>query len=297
MLGGILFALPAPLLVGGLVLIVVAEWMVAQRRVYRSGVEEVLYLCGAVGVVAQFLVWSDSNSFTLWAVLISSAVLLVGWRLLNPVCTTLALGGYSLAIGLFDAQLFSNDWNVRWAGIFCAVVALVALSAGARHWPRPSHDHMCDGLIIVMPWLCYAWLTASAWQHRAENYMALVAALFFCGEWLFVGVRRRSHAPLIGAMGSLVCVGYSLHNLLHGVLHWELIVAGGALLAAAILIERRLRGRSAGLTSSALNEPAGLDLVQLAAASHLAPPAGAAPPAPVEGQGGSFAGGGASGRF
>ncbi len=284
MLGGILFALPAPLLVGGMVLVVVAEWMVAQRRVYRSGVEEVLYLCGVVGVVAQFLLWGDSRSIALAALLLSSAVLLVGWRLLNRVFTTLALAGYSLAIGLFDANFFDSDWNVRWAGIFCAVVALLALSAGARRWSRPSHDHMCDGLIIVMPWLCYAWLTASAWQDRAQNYMALVAALFFFGECLFVGIRRRClraadqrHGqPAVRrvfiAQPAALAAASGAHR------------GGRRALVVAIVIERRLRDRTAGLTVKALNEPAGLELLQLAAVAHLAPPPGAAHPQQCRGR-------------
>lgn len=297
MLGGILFTLPAPALVGGLLLIGAAEWMVSQRRVYRSGVEETLYLCGAVGVVAQLLIWADGSSIGLGVGLIAMAVLLVGWRLLNPVCTTLAAAGFSLAIGLFDADLFSSNWNVRMAGLFCAAVAAVAISAGGRQWRRPSQDHMCDGLIIVMPWLAYAWLIASDWQGRSANFLALLVALVFFGVCLAAGVKRRSHAALISATGSLLCLAHSLHWLLHGPLHWELIIAGGALLAAAIVIERRLRDRTEGLTSSALDEPAGLDLLQLAGAAHLTPPAGDAPPEAVQGQGGSFGGGGASGRF
>jgi hypothetical protein len=98
-------------------------------------------------------------------------------------------------------------------------------------------------------------------------------------------------------MGSLLCLMHSLHWLLQWPVHWELIIAGGGLLAAAIVVERRLRDRTEGLTSSALDEPAGLDIVQLAGAAHLTPPAGAAPPEAVQGQGGSFSGGGASGRF
>jgi hypothetical protein len=296
MLGGVLFAMPAPALVGGLALVGAAEWMVAQRRVYRSGVEEMLYLCGAVGVVAQFLIWADDSSFGLGVGCISAAVLLVGWRLLNPVCTTLAAAGFSVAIGLFDANFFGNNWNVRMAGLFCAAVAVAALIAGGREWRRPSHDHMCEGLIIVMPWLGYAWLIASDWQGRSANFLALLAALLFSTVWLYVGVKRRSHATLISAMGSLLCLVHSLHWLLHWPLHWELIIAGGMLLGVAIVVERRLRDRTEGLTSSALDEPAGLDLLQLAGAAHLTPSAGAAPDG-VQGQGGSFGGGGASGRF
>ena len=39
-------------------------------------------------------------------------------------------------------------------------------------------------------------------------------------------------APLIGALGNLVCAGYVLYRLLPWPLHWQLIMYGGVLLAA-----------------------------------------------------------------
>ena len=80
LLAGVLSPLPSPLMVGGLLLVVAAEWLVAQRRVFRSGIEEVLYLFGAAAVVAQLLIWSEGNNEALAVALMCSAVLLVGWR-------------------------------------------------------------------------------------------------------------------------------------------------------------------------------------------------------------------------
>lgn len=296
LLAGVLFLLPARWLVGGILLMLAAEWLVAQRRVYRSGVEEAVYLCGAVCVVGQILDWGDVGGAVVCA-LVATAVLLVGWRLLNPVFTTLALAGYSLAIALAGDTGYAWGWNSRAAAIFCAAWALAGLIAGAYPWRRPSHDRMCDGLIIVMPWLCWCWLLAHVWRGRSENYVALAVALVFCIAWCVVGVKRRSHPPLLGAMGSLACAACSLHYLLPWPVYWQLIAAGAALLLVAVVLERALRGRAAGITSSALQEPEGTDIVQLAGAAHLAPDPGPAPSPAVQGQGGDFAGGGASGRF
>ena len=44
MFAGMLVAFPSPWLLGGLVMMGVAEWLVAQRRVIHSGVEEAVYL-------------------------------------------------------------------------------------------------------------------------------------------------------------------------------------------------------------------------------------------------------------
>jgi len=296
LLAGVLSLFPEPLLVGGLLLVVAAEWLVAQRRVYRSGIEEALYLCGAVAIVLQLLKWSHGSDTAIGVALIATAVLLVGWRLLNPLFTTLALAGYSLALAMANKRFAGGDVELLVAAVFCAALAVAALLAGGRSWRRPAHDHMCSGLIIVMPWCAYAWLSAYLWRgHAANDWITLFVALAFVAVNITVGVKRRVHAPLISALGSIACVAFSLERLLQWSMHWKLIVAGLALLAVAIVLERMLR-REQGITSAAVDEHAGLDLVQLAAAAHLAPAPGAAP-AGFQGQGGGFGGGGASGQF
>ncbi len=137
----------------------------------------------------------------------------------------------------------------------------------------------------------------SAWNGSAANWAALALALGFLAVNLVVGVKRAKHAPLIGALGNLACVAYSLHRLVHWPMHWKLIAAGGVLLLVALLLDRKLRHRQEGITSDAIDEPSGLDLAQLAGAASMVPAPGAPPPAGVQGQGGDFGGGGASGRF
>ncbi len=296
LLAGVLSPLPSPLLVGGLLLVVAAEWLVAQRRVFRSGIEEVLYLFGAAAVVAQLLIWSDGKNEALAIALMCTAVLLVGWRLLNPLFTTIAIAGYTVAIALAGVHLLGGKLHMREAAIACAVLAVVALVAGGRDWQRPTHDRMLDGLVIVMPWLTYGWVVALAWN-GTTNWAALAVAFGFLVVNLVVGVKRSKHAPLIGALGNLACVAYSLHRLWHWPMHWKLMAAGSVQLLVALLLHRRLRHRQEGITSRTLAEPSGFDLAQLAGAASLVPAPGAPPPASVQGQGGDFGGGGASGRF
>jgi len=298
MLAGVLSYAPAPWLVGGLMLVVVAEWMVAQRRVFRSGVEEALYLCGTVAIVVELLVWSTGNNNALDVALIATAVLLVGWRLLNPLFTTLAAAGYSLAIAVIDGSLFGGSMYTREAAAACVLLAVGALVAGGRKWRRPSHDRMFDGLVIAMPWLAHGWLVQyNGSSTVATHGVALAMALAFLVVNLFVGVKRRQHAPLIGTLGNLACVAYSIYRLMPWPMHWQLIAAGVVLLAVVVLLERLLRHRSKGITSRAIEEPSGMDFVQVVGAGHLSPAPGSPAPAGVQGQGGEFGGGGASGRF
>ncbi|MEO6079833.1 MAG: hypothetical protein ABIQ86_08660 [Steroidobacteraceae bacterium] len=298
MLAGVLSQLESPLLVGGLVLVAAAEWLVAQRRVFRSGIEEAMYLCGAVAVVVQLLIWSDGNNDALGVALVATAVLLVGWRLLNPLFTTLAFAGYSLAIALSGPQGFGGSLSTLEAGIACVVLAIVALVAGGREWQRPAHDGMLDALVITMPWLAHGWFAAYGWPGSAPNNWALlVLALGFLAVNLVIGVSRSQHAPLIGALGNVTCAAYSLQKLLPWPLHWQLIAAGALLLAVAITLERLLRDRSEGLTSRAIAEPAGVEVIQLAGAASISPAPSAEPQPGFRGEGGGFGGGGASGRY
>jgi hypothetical protein len=299
MFAGVLSQAPAPWLVGGVMLVVAAEWMVAQRRVLRSGVEEALYLCGAIAIVVQVLIWnSRGGNEWIGAALISTAVLLAGWRLLNPLLTTLAAIGFSLAIAFVDGRLIGVNMNTLWAGVACALLAIAALAAGSREYQRPFHDRMLDGFVIVMPWLGYGWLVEYSGSGTAITHgIALAVALGFLAANITVGVIRRQHAPLIGALGNMVCAAYSLHRLLPWPTHWQMVAGGAVLLAAAIVLDRQLHRRTQGITSAAIEEPAGLDLVQVVGTAHLAPAPSTPPPVGVQGQGGEFGGGGASGRF
>jgi hypothetical protein len=298
MLGGVLSPFPSTLLIAGLVLVAAAEYLVARRRIHRSGVEEALYVCGTMAIVVQFLQWNEGRDEVMAVVLVASAVLFTGWRLLNPLFTTIAAALYSLAVAASGAGVFSGLQHETRAAIACAVLAVVALFAGGREWQRPSHDRMLDGLVIVMPWLAFGWILANDHGRSTSRVcIALILALAFLAVNLVTGLRRRQHAPLIGALGNLACVAVALHELLRWPMHWQLIVCGGVLLVVAVVLDRALRDRGEGITSRPLDDAAGLHLLQLATAAHLSPAPVAAAPAGVQGQDGDFGGGGASGRF
>lgn len=297
LLAGAMSLVPAPWFIGGMLLVLAAEWLVAKRRVFRAGIEEALYLCGAVALAVQLLLWSSGTNAGAGVALVATAVLLCGWRLLNPLFTTLAAAGYSLAVALAGQRLFDGNPHTLAAGTFCAALAIAAWLAGARTWQRPAHDRMLDGLVIVMPWCACAWFAAWASQGpRLREWLALAVAVAFLAAGIAAGVRRRVHAPFIAALGCAAFAAFATHRLLSWPLYWQLIADGAVLLAASVILERRLRHRDAGITSRALEPEQAAALLQMAGAAQLAPAPGAAP-AGFHGEGGGFAGGGASGRF
>jgi hypothetical protein len=299
--------LPAPAFIAGLVLIGVAEWLIHERRLFRSGIEEALCVAGCVLGVAQFLDLLRSGPQTLDLVLLAAALLAAGLRLLNPLVTTVCALVASVAVARAPGQAWQMP-DTTAASLFCAGVAALALAAGARSFARPSHDRMVDALVIVMPVAAFVW--ALFGHDRAFTLYTLerptLAALLpvalpfaFAIAGFVVGLHRRSAAPLWAMLACNLCLAIELREMTGLDLSWRLILWGTLALAAALVIDRLLRRPRRGITTASLDEGPGLlPLLQVAGAALVAPPH--APPAaasPYAGEGGGFGGGGASGRY
>lgn len=307
MVGGTLSLFPAPMLFAGIALVAAAEWLIRDRGLVAGGIEEALMACGIGALTAQGLLWTKPMDDAVIALAISAALLAAGLRVRNALFTTLAALGASLAIGFAGAgTLLGGRPHDRLALLWCAGVAVAAIALGARHWRRPSHDRMLDGLVILMPLGAFGWALAASPAALTPARLAsaglsaalpAVIALSFAIAWLVIGARRRSHAPLIGALLSAACLAWSLRELTGLPLYGRLILWGTIAFVAGLALERWLRVPRAGITSSPLAPRSNAeDLLQVAGAAQLSP-ARPAPPEPFDGGGGNFGGGGASGRF
>jgi uncharacterized membrane protein YgcG len=118
---------------------------------------------------------------------------------------------------------------------------------------------------------------------------------------LLAGLRRRRHAPLLGFLGSAVCLAVELRQSTALATETWLILYGFAALVAGVALDRYLRQPRNGLTSAALTHREGpLDLLQTAGAALLAQRTSPEPLPPESSftpGGGRFGGGGASGSF
>jgi hypothetical protein len=307
----LLIGVPVTGIVTGAVLIAVAEALIGQRRMFASGIEESLWASGAAMIAFDLFRNLMLDADAIGALMMACALALAGWRLLNPLFTTVAaiLASLSLAI------LVGRGWNlahVENAGYACFGLGLIALAAGAWRFQRPSYDRMLDWLVAAMPVIGYFWLSVNRnvpltlQMLRDGDLLALLPLLLvvaFALASLLAGLRRRTHAPLIALLACIPLLAYELRALTGLALQWRLIAWGGVGLLVAIGIERMLRAAREGITSRNVEESNGaLDLAQLASTAMATPSGGAAgagpAPAPgVEGQGGSFGGGGASGRY
>ena len=299
--------LPARLAVAGVALIGVAEWLVRERRVFWSGIEEALWVAGAVVLVTQFMDLFQSGPRTLDVVLLAAAFLVAGLRLLNPLFTTASALTTSCAVAMAMGRIWESP-ATQAASLFCAGVAALALLAGSRHYTRPSHDRMLDALVIVMPLAAFAWaivsyagpLTPEVLRHPTLAAVLPVLLPFgFAIAGFVVGLVRRSHAPLIAMLGCKLCLAYELRAMTGLSLPWRLVLWGTLALVAALAIDRLLRKPRRGITTVSVGDgEAGLPLLQIAGAAALARPDAPPPAAPTyQGGGGGFGGGGASGKF
>jgi hypothetical protein len=304
-----LLHVPFALSGAGVAEIVLAEWLIRQRRLYASGIEESLELSGLLFIGYDLVLKGGGIPDASMAWVVAAAFAIAGARLLNALFTTVAAIGCIVAV-VYDSGLHS-PWLVlhdgRIASLLCYLFAVAALAAGARTCSRPSHDRMLDLLVVVMPVAGYLWsvgmpidLVPTDYRHNYSLYAlyAPLAPLLFGGLALYTGIRRRTHAPVVAAMLCAACVAYELRGLSGWSYQVRFMIWGAVLLVAAIILERWLRHPRHGITS--LNVSAGNeteDLLQLAGPAVITPHAQAAPAASFKGGGGGFSGGGASGQY
>lgn len=256
--------------------IAAAEFLIRQRW-FWTGVEEALWLGGALALIVLLPSGGSSGLLVVLAVIFAAA----GARLRNPL--------FVVAAALFALAWFETRFDL--GTLFGLVVATVAMVLLTRAQERPSTQWMLDGLVIVMPVAAIftidsEWVVVSRVLFGVFGIAALLLAL------------KRPHHPffLAAIAGFALPVGHAI-DALPLAREGQLAVAGALLLALAFVVTRLLRDRTTGLTLA----PAELTpfddemkiVGSMVAADESAPPA---EPQPVSG-GGGFGGAGASGEY
>lgn len=303
-----LLHVPHFLLVSGLLLVGVAEWLVIKRRFFGAGIEEALELAGLLMIAFDVLDVQRGPSSVRVSLLITLMLLIAGLRLLNPLFITLSVMAFSSTIDFtWESHHGGAIPHAPVASAFCLAVAGAALYINKVKFRRPSYDQTFNWLVLTMPLAGYLWFeTQNASELSVESFRAEIFARFlpvmvlmtFGLTALIVGIRRRTHAPIIAFMICVGCVAYELRHLTALSLQAKLIGWGTVALLLTIGLDRYLRAPRRGITSNRFAENDGsLDLLHLAGASTLGPQSVQQPGAQFKGGGGTFGGGGASGSY
>ncbi|HEY0745365.1 MAG TPA: hypothetical protein VGD63_01590, partial [Steroidobacteraceae bacterium] len=241
------------LFASGLLMLLVAEWLILRKHLFHAGIEEALWTGGLLAVALQLIQATDINLDSRNALLIALALAVAGIRLLNPLFVSLAALAASLAINFIGGhQLLSAPGFPVPAGAFCFAMGAIALFAGRIEFRRPSHDQMLNWLMVFMPLCGFLWL---AWdQAMVIRAFTGVASAVLAVAGLVIGLRRRTHAPLIACLVCLGCVAYQLRELTALPPEVKLILWGSAALLLAVGLERYLRTPRRGVTSVQIGE-------------------------------------------
>ena len=250
---------PGPLVIAGILLVVVAEWLVARGRFFGAGIEEALELSGLLLIVVDLAdVVGGANSIRA-AVLIGLALAVAGWRFLNPLFVTLAALAFTAAVDLAASAAGRGAMpSAIIAGLCAFATGAFAMTFGAVRFRRPSHDQMLDWLVVVMPLAGYLWLAGRNPSGMSREFLRhasvvgllpLVMPVLIGAAGLTAGIRRRSHAPILAFMVCVGCIAYELRNLTGLALEVRLIVWGSVALVVALALDRYLRTPRRGITT------------------------------------------------
>lgn len=293
----------------GLTLFAVAEWLIVAGRAHSMGIEEALELAGAalfLGGVTELIGLRDG----LW-LLAAAGLLAVGWRLRNALFTCAAALAFCQSFEFDPAYAATVWWHVPTIGaaIVSFMLAVAALAAGVREFARPCYDRMLDWCVVILPVASYLWLTPSRFTALSEwassrnssvfgatDSLALLAPLVFGGLALWCGMRRRTRAPLIAAALCAFCAALELGRVVGMPWHWQLIALGLTIVATAVALIRWLRVECAGISSQPVAEDLLASIARAAIDDRASVNQPVAEPTVAAG-GGSFGGGGASGRY
>ena len=279
----------------GIISVVAAEWLILGRRHFSSGIEESLEVAGLTMLAIEC--WSRSGSSEyMGAAFLGIAFAVAGLRLLNPIFTTLSALAFVLSLNVAPLK----------GGFACYFIGLFALLAGRHLFRRPSYDLMLDYLVIVMPVAGYLWSTRDSlfvgtdYLHAGFlQWVVPASCLIYAAIVVVIGLRRRTHAPIIASMLCIACAAYEFRRLTGLPLETRLILWGCVLLLISVILERYLRVMRHGITSrQVLDNDDKAGILSIFGSAILTPQSTQLKTAPLfQGGGGQFGGGGASGKF
>jgi uncharacterized membrane protein YgcG len=256
-------------LINAVIVIVLAEVLIAMNRFFETGVETALWLAGVVYVLLALPHSGSKEGILVVGVLVAIA----GARLLNPFIGGLA----AMSIVIYAAVKDATPLQCALVGV---VIALVAAAAQLIEWQRQSVERLFQTIAILAPLAgVIAAEFGSGIDHEAIAAVYIIAAAII----LALGIALRARALLLAGALHAAIGAYEASDLSEQPAEVKLIAAGVFVIGIAIVLSRSLRKKTTGFvtTESSLT---GYDEEQ---------PTGGG----FESGGGGFGGGGASAGY
>lgn len=260
----------------GIISILLAEFLILARRWWWTGVEEALWIGGVMSFIAAL----PSTGAPEALLVIAAGAAIAGARVRNPLFGAAAAG--------FVAAYFEKRFDL---GVVTAlVIALAAAFALLRTWRRPSNEHLCIAIAVILPLVGYSEADA-VWRH------ATIALYLAYGlVTLFLAIRYRHHALFLAGAIGLGISAIELSRTLDGIaLEAKLALGGALLLTGSWLASRALRNQTTGIVATPAKLTPFDDDLELAATVAL-PRAEFDQKTETSG-GGQFGGAGATGEY
>src|SRR4051812_36368610 len=215
-----------------------AEWMIAEHRFFRTGLESSLWLCGTFA----FIFGLPSQGKVEAILVFAAASALSGWRMRNEFFGALA----AILVVVYIAAKWEHTPILAMS--VAALIAIASAFALRRVWQRPSNERLFAGLVLTMPLTGY--LSTIALRLLRPTFvmdlqiaaiLAIIAAIL-----LAAGIAWRDRVLLISATLSIACAAIEIRELFDYPAERKLIGAGIAIIAVAVVIERALRRKMHG---------------------------------------------------
>jgi hypothetical protein len=273
-----LIEMPGAGFVTAAICLALAEWLIRRRYFFGTGIESALWLGGLFAFIFGLPGEGRIEALLLFA----AAAAVAGLRVRNALFGALA--------SAFVIAYVLNKAEAAGAALVAIAFALTAGVALARRWQRPSTEALFVVLTILPP-VAAAIGSVNKLAPWWAGLFALIAAVM-----LALGLRLRSHAPLIAAAvnGVIAIAILTVHELIPLEPEWRLMIGGATMLAASALIARSLRDRTSGIVTAPSSLTTVDDELQMLGTVVAQPHIEAQPSTP---EGGRFGGAGSTGEF
>jgi len=309
---------PAYLFFLGIITYFALEFMVREKKHFRSGVDDALIWTSA-GLILTGMLWSSDSILNAYGDLAVS-----GFVFLLATYYTLRFADVLMAITSILALVFLVFFGWQRTGIYplqtmpfliiILTAVLYLVSDRAREHPAFVYYKNCLQVASLVALLvCYAagnyFVVREIGTELVEERLtpdSEIPLAWFFWAWTFIvpiayiawGIKRKDQLLLRSGMILVAVAAFTLRNYYHVMSAEALLsILGAGLLAFAYGVIRYLNTPKHGFTSAELSDSSMIDNIQIE--SLIVAETMSAPDLPDQGRlgGGAFGGGGASGDF